>query len=382
MGCRVIVQAFLRWSEKAGSSDRAKAAKALGQAYLQASLPEDRHASAYAAMTCLLDDPSPKVRLALAESLAHAADAPRAIIIALAEDQPEIACPVILNSPVLREADLVELVGRGGPIARAMVAARPGLTPGICAALAEVGEECEISILLENRFVTVTPFTLRRIAQRYSTIPVIRSLLLDHHELPADVRHALVLEVGAVLEMAGIVLHVIAPARAQRLVREASDAATTLIAGEVRGTEAPVLVEHLRQQSALTPAFLMHVLCLGKLDFFAEAISNLSGLDEPRVRSILATGRQHAVKALYQSTGIFGIVLEVFMEATLLWRGAADIPYGGAVSEVTAKLIQRFSPVECDGTLQEILSMVERLHIAEQRNRARTLATDLVADAA
>lgn len=76
----MIVQAFLRWSEKAGSGERAKAANALGRAYLQADMARENRDAAYMAMTYLLDDPSPRVRLALAEALADAHDAPRAIL--------------------------------------------------------------------------------------------------------------------------------------------------------------------------------------------------------------------------------------------------------------------------------------------------------------
>ena len=59
----MIVQAFLRWSEKAGSTERAKAANALGRAYLQSDMARENRDAAYMAMTYLLDDPSPRVRL-------------------------------------------------------------------------------------------------------------------------------------------------------------------------------------------------------------------------------------------------------------------------------------------------------------------------------
>ncbi len=55
----MIVQAFLRWSEKAGSTERAKAAYALGRTYLQSDLAQENRDAAYMTMTYLLDDPSP-----------------------------------------------------------------------------------------------------------------------------------------------------------------------------------------------------------------------------------------------------------------------------------------------------------------------------------
>ncbi|MBN7808048.1 DUF2336 domain-containing protein [Agrobacterium rosae] len=382
VGRRVIVKAFFRWSEKAGSTDRSKAATTLAKAYLQSSLPLDRYDSAHDAMTYLLDDPSPKVRLALAEALAYSDEAPRHIIFSLAQDQPEIACLVIIHSPVLRDTDLVDLVGNGTPITRAMIAARPYLEAGACAALSEIGELLELSVLLENRSACITPFTLRRISERHAQEAEIRDLLLRRDDLPADVRYALVGHIGAALAASDLVCYAMTPHRALGVIRDASETATVLIAGDATGEAAPMLVEHLRAGGGLTPAFLMNTLCSGKLDFFAQAISNLSGLEERQVRSILATGRHHALKALYHSAGLFGAVLDIFMEATLLWRNASDAPYANPVADLSSGLLAKFAHVDGDATMRELLHMVEKLQITQQRQRARSLAIDLVAEAA
>src|SRR3546814_12476231 len=70
----------------------------------------------------------------------------------------------------------------------------------------------------------------------------------------------------------------------------------------------------------LTPALLIQALCSGKVDFFAAAMVCLSGLDEQRVRALLATGRMHAVRALFESIGLGRAVATVFVEATMLRR--------------------------------------------------------------
>lgn len=381
LGRKLIVQAFLRWASKAGSNDRSKAATALAQAYLESSLPLDRQSSAYDAMTFLLDDPSPKVRLALAEKLAFSPDAPHPILFSLAQDQPEIACTVIINSPVLRETDLVELIGTGTNITRAMIAARPGLAAGAYAALAEVGDALEISVLLENRSACATGFALRRIAERHAADAEIRDLLSCREDLPADVRYMLVGHIGAALAASDLVRHTMTQARAVSIIREASEAATVAIADTVEAESLALLVEQLRSRGELTPAFLMNVLCRGKLEFFAVAVSTLSGLAERQVRSILSTGRHHALKALFLSIGLGGPVLEIFMEATLLWRDVVVTPYSNPVADLSSGLLARFSDANTDATVRELLHMVERLRITQQRERARSLC-DLVAEAA
>ena len=48
------------------------------------------------------------------------------------------------------------------------------------------------------------------------------------------------------------------------------------MAETVYADEIPALVEHLRMSGRLTPAFLIHALCAGNVDFFASAVVSLS----------------------------------------------------------------------------------------------------------
>lgn len=378
----MIVQAFLRWSEKAGSTERAKAAYALGRTYLQSDLAQENRDAAYMTMTYLLDDPSPRVRLALAEALADAPDAPRAILVSLAEDQPEIACTVIARSPALSEADLVDIAARGESLTRSLIAARPGLARGVCAALAEVGDLPETIIMLENDQAFITPFSLRRIAERHGGDADVRDLLLRREELPADARHLLVRRISEALAGSSLVHAMIARQRAEGLFREAEDSATILIASNVSSSELPSLVEHLRQRLELTPALLIHAVCSGRLEFFTAAMVNLSGLDDRKVRAILATGRPHALKALFQSVGLFGDVVGVFIEATMMWRRAARSQVPEAPASVSAELLAHFRDVDGSEALFELLHAVRKLTLTEERQKARYYAEALTVEAA
>lgn len=380
----MIVQAFLRWAETAGASERSKAADALARAFLKSEMDGERNSEVHLALTWLLDDPSPRVRLALAEALADSPHAPRAVIVALAEDQPEIACAVLPRSPVLEESDLVDLAARGTALTRALIAARTRLGRCAAAALAEIGDATCIAILLENVSVDVPRFSLRRIAERYGADAAIRDLLLSRRDLPADARHMLVEHVRHALAGSGLLQGLLAQARINHLTREAAASATVAIAGEATSEDSARLVEHLRVEGHLTPALLMHTLCSGKLDFFADAIFNLSGLEEKRVRSILATGRTPAVKALFRSAGLDHDISEVFVEATLLWRRATQASAPGMVPEsISGTLVAAFRDrVSRLSPVSELLDMVEKLHLNQQRQSARKFVSNSMAIAA
>ena len=374
----VIVEAFLKWSETARVADRAKAANALARAYIRSGMGPDEKRAAMMAMTYLLDDPSPKVRLALAEALSTASDVPRSIILSLAEDQAEISATVIMNSPVMTDDDFIELAGRGDSFRRSLIASRPQVSRLVSAAIAAVGDEPEIVLLLENRDNQFAAATLRNIARRHGKSSEVRSLLLDQGDLPADVRHLLMQEVSEALSSHDLVRAIIGEGRAARITREANEVGTLLIAGRAEEADIPALVEHLRAGCQLTPAFLMHALCAGRVDFIASVLVNLTGIEDRRVRAVLSTSRMHAVRALFEAAGLHRSISTVFVEATLLLRRAARSA-SATEQSIAAELLKRFRSSNGQRTAaSDLMDQVEKLVISEQRQIARSYAVEAV----
>ena len=351
----------------------------LARAYGRSRIAQPDRRAAEMAMIFLLDDPAPQVRLALAEELADSETAPRAVILPLAEDQPEIAAHVILRSPLLTDADLVDIAARGGASTRMLIAHRAFVSRPVSAALAEIGDVPDILALLDNEGAAFSRRSLARIAHRFGDDADIRARLLDREDLPSDARHALVERIGEALAGFSLIRAAVGTDRIDRITREACDIATIGMAGEVVPAEMPALVEHLRVAGRLTPVFLMHALCTGRVEFFAAAIVNLSGQAERRVRSILSDGREAAVRALYEAAGLGRDVSALFAEATLLWRREAKSGEGDAsVPERLLAQVRGNGSASCDA----MLDLVERLAIAEQRQTARSYALIAARDAA
>lgn len=375
----MIIHAFLRWIETAKASDRARAAAALVRAWSSGSIGVDERHAAEMAMVFLLDDPAPKVRLALAEALADNPDAPRTVILPLSEDQPEIAAQVILRSPVLTDRDLVDLAAGGSDLTRSLIAHRAALSPAVCAALVEVGSVCDALTLLANGSARLTRRSLKQLSERFGDDGEVRALLLDRDDLPSDARHALVEKVGSALASDALVQAAVGRQRLERVTREACDVATIGLAGDTHGDEVVRLVEHLRVRGKLTPVFLMQALCAGRIEFFAAAIVDLSGQGERRVRSILADGREPSVRALFEAAGLGNDISALFADAILLWR--KDAKRGENRLSVTARLAAR-TRLAGDGAQQALLDMIEGLAIAERRQSARSYALTAARNAA
>ena len=148
----MIVRQFISWVRTAPASERAEATRSLARAWIFSDLSEDDRAAAEGALLMLLDDPSPLVRKAMADVFARAPSAPAAIVQALSVDQVAVALPVLEHSPLLIDADLVDIVATGNSELQCAVARRITLPASVCAAIAEVGSAAAALELIENPF--------------------------------------------------------------------------------------------------------------------------------------------------------------------------------------------------------------------------------------
>lgn len=377
----MIFEAFLRWSGTAKAQNRADAASLLGKAVGHTQLDTDKKQVANFAAAYMLDDLSPKVRMALADSLADDVNAPRAIILALTEDQVDIAMNIVSRSPVLRDGDLIDIAGRGSKELRAAVAVRKPLSGPVAAALAEVGRKLDILLLLRNDQAHITPNVLVRLASRFGADAAIRDLLLDRPHLPATARHILIERLGQALTGADLVQAVLPARKIERLRRDACDAALVEALADAHESELVEVADHMRREGRLSTAFLLHALSAGRTTFFSECVANLSGVARARVRSILASGRPRAVRALIEAAGIGRDVSPIFCEAVEIWREqGGELPGSAGIFMDLAERCR--ARADLGEKAQPLIDFIERLGINKLRKHVNTFAQDFMLEAA
>ena len=316
----MIVQRFLHWLETAPKSSRAKAAAALARASLNAEMPEGEREAADAALTLLLDDPSPKVRYAIADAVASHADAPRHLILALARDQSDIAMLVLCRSPLFLDSELIEIAGNGDVVTLTAIACRQPVSNRVATAIiaADKAEAC--LALLQNPALKMSAQNLREIARRFGTRAEIREALLAQPELPADARQILIAGLSSALQELVTGKCWLGSSRAERVVREARDQATAQLAKDVSEAEIPAFVEHLRISEQLTAAFLLRALCCGNIELFVAAIANLTEIPENRIKAVLQQGRTAAFRAIYDRSSLPKSAIPAITAAVDIWK--------------------------------------------------------------
>jgi len=372
----MVVNHFLKWVHTAKVAQRSAAAAALARAYVNHDLPFEDRCAAEAALTLLLDDPSSKVRLTLADALSMSHHAPPQIINALASDQAEVAALVLARSPLLTDADLTDRFVSCEPSLRKVIAGRPNVSVQLAAVIAEIGDADVCADLLGNTGAAIASISMKRIAERHGDVPHVREAMMACPLLPADCRHMLVVKVGEALSAAPLVVALMGRARAERVTREAcAKASITLIDG-THIEEYPALVEHLRLSGELTPSFLVRTVAYGKIDFFGSVLAVLSGQSATRVTAVLAGGRDVAVVALLRSARLPAGIHSVVLQALKVWREVANGKRVAGAQEVTWLMLSELGDPPAD---RELAALIRSVHLDTLRENARSHALAIAA---
>ena len=377
----MIVREFLQWVRTAPASERAEATSALARAYLYSDLSSDDLAAAEGAMLMLLDDPSPLVRRSLADALAASPDAPPAIVLALAADQPQIAAPVYALSPLFVDADLVDAVATGGAAIQAAISSRAALPCSVGAAIAEVGTAESCLILVENFDADIAPFSIDRIVERFGHLAAVRESLLARDDIPAATRQTLVIKLSKTL--AGFVAGRawLDTDHAQRVAREACEKATVTIAADAPQTELGPLIRHLSASGQLTAGLILRALLSGNIVLFEEALSELADMPVTRVSGLIHDRGASGLRALFEKAQLPPSTYPAFKEAIEAMREGFLLEPGG-VTRLKRRMIERVL-TRCENEdldeLAPLLTLLRRFATEAAREEARLFCDELVA---
>ena len=139
------------------------------------------------ALVILARDEVPRVRRILSEALKDVADAPPDVIGRLARDvELVVAGPVIEFSPVLTDADLLEIIA-GDPVhgSLAAISRRPRVAESVADAISDTDEAEAIAALLANPSAQFREETLDSIIDRAVEVESWHSPLINRPKLPA-----------------------------------------------------------------------------------------------------------------------------------------------------------------------------------------------------
>jgi uncharacterized protein (DUF2336 family) len=303
------------------------------------------------------------------------------VVHALINDQPDIAMIVLERSPLLLDSDLVDALAVGSAEIQAAIARRETLPRAVSAAIAEVGSAEACLTLIENPGAEIAAFSLDRVIERFGHLAAIRESLLAWPDLPAALRQVLVVKLAETLASFVVARNWIDEGRAQRIAQEACEKATVILAAGSEGAEVSPLIGHLRATGQLTAGLVLRSLLCGNLDFFEQALAELTGLPVSRVSALLHDRRGAGFKAVYERAGLPGSVYPAFRAAIEAMHESGLQAEPGGNTRLRRRMVERVL-TSCArmpaGEVEPLMTLLRRYATEAAREEARLFCDDLV----
>lgn len=272
----------------------------------------------------LLAEVAREVRHRLALKLAGAPGVPREMAVMLANDEIEIATPILMKSEALEDIDLIEVIRNRSRQHILAVAMRRDITTTVSDVLVETGDKDVIRALLENQDAVISRATLAYLVEQSKAVDEFQEPLVRRHDLPADLARRMIYWVGAAIRQALIERFEINPEtlddRLEPLIKEeAASVAQQGAATPAQDDAADVLSRALGAARQLTPRLLLQTLRRGEIPLFEAMFAEMSGL---RLRLVSRLAYEPGGQGLAVAARGIGLNREEFATIFLLTRRA------------------------------------------------------------
>jgi uncharacterized protein (DUF2336 family) len=259
----------------------------------------------------LVGDAEHDIRRALAERLASADWPPRDLVNALARDEIEIARPVIADSPVLTEADLIHLLVEATIDHQIAVAQRPAIGSQVVEAILKQAEPSVMTALAGNDTADISPACMADLVEASRQIAAMRSPLARHPRLTSDLAQRLYLWVGQSLRAAIVTRFRVDVAALDKALAEAVNEAQSAPDGpagpRMSAEQADMerrLIAKLHSAGQLRPSYLLRALREQRLSLFVTALAMLGGYSVDDIRKAINAGRADLLALACLSVGV------------------------------------------------------------------------------
>lgn len=254
----------------------------------------------------LLRDTETRVRAALAEGLKDDVNAPKDVVVALASDVEDVALPVLQNSEVLDDEDLIDIIRSHEEITKHIaIANRKGVSNMVSAALVETENTDVVSHLVKNETAAISERSLKKIMADHAQSEDVVSNLVQRANLPVTVVENLL---NIVSDSVAAELKSKYTGVSEKLEQEAKRAREQMTLKLLDTTTDPdeveALVAQLHEANRLSPSIILTGLCRGNFAFFESSLAKVAGIPVENARKLINDKGDLGFKSLYKKAGL------------------------------------------------------------------------------
>lgn len=237
----------------------------------------------------LLHDVEMQLRKELSGRLSERKDAPHELLITLANDEIEVARPILMASDLLRDEELLEIIKHRTAEHQMAIAMRKSLSESISSALVEAGNEDVVTTLLQNPNAQISEATLGYLVEQSQRVDSYQNPLLSRADLKPDLAKKMYKWVSDTLKQKIVTEFKISPAEIEKTLEQSVE--TIFSQEDDNNMQKTVeLVEAISKSRELTPGLLAKTLRDGEIPLFVAMFSKMTELDMPVAKKILFEG--------------------------------------------------------------------------------------------
>jgi uncharacterized protein (DUF2336 family) len=278
------------------------------------------------------------VRARLSYRLADLDNAPVELIRQLANDDIQVARPLLENSGELSDEDLINIINKHGKGHQLSISVRPEVGADVTNALVARGDDDVLLSLINNDSAEISRSTMEAIVERSETIKALCKPLLSRDDLPPDLMHEMFWWVSTALKR-----HILTGADMdEKLVEKIlangeRDAVRPSDADEENLGRVERTVRRRMRLGELNQESLVQYLRRGQVQEFVAALGYLTDIDQKTAKRIVFNPGHEAVAVACRAKEFD---LSTFSTIVLLLDGAKEnnAPELGAAGMVQKQL--------------------------------------------
>ncbi len=238
----------------------------------------------------IIADVEKSVRQNLSETIADFTDLPPELANILANDDVEVAFPILSRSKILQDFQLIEVIRHRTLEHQLGIAIRSNISEGVCDVLVEAGNESVIRTLLENKNAVISKKTMEFLVEQSRRVDSFQEPIVNRDDLDPILAKRMFLWVSAALRKYIIDNFTLDKSTVDDLMEQVNlaqiDTATLKQVGAGSG-KVSELVQNLDEQNLATPKMLLSALQDGEVTLFLSLFGKLTGLRDTLVRRIV-----------------------------------------------------------------------------------------------
>jgi uncharacterized protein (DUF2336 family) len=233
----------------------------------------------------LIHDVEVSVRRALAERLSEQPLAPHELVIALANDEIEVAHPLLVNCDVLQDLELIEIIRNRTLEHQLAIGIRKSVSEEVTDALVATDSVDVIKTLLENHHAKISQRTMEYLVEQSQRVDTYQNPLLRRPDLETTLAKRMYWWVSAALRTYILERYEVDPGELDETM-ESTVKALTEGDGEFK-PKAVELADELADRKEITPALIVKTLREGEVALFAALFGNYTGIRLQLVQRML-----------------------------------------------------------------------------------------------